>query len=721
VDISDLTVTDTLSNGNGALIGSQTAVPSGPVPDPLSPGDEVVWTVSYVLTVEDVDSGGLQNTATVSGVGPDPFNTPVSDTSDDGDDADGNPVDDPTVLSIAPDPGLRVTKTSPAQTTPPTAAGDVVSFTIEIENTGNVTLADVGLTDNLTRADGTVLTPDSIVPSAPVTMEAGDTREVTVTYTLLQEDVDAGGIENSATATGTSPLGLPVSDVSDDGDDTDGNTDNDPTVIAIPEDSAVTLTKTAGTPTRLGASLFEVVFTITTVNTGNVTQADLVLNDDLTIFVAPATLEGVDTPVVSGFTTGGANTAYNGVSDINTLAAGTSLAPGETGVVQLAVQYDITEGSPAGENTAVLTSDRIVDGVTASTGVDESEAEPSLTAAKRVISGGVLLRGGTVTYELTFENNNTTAESGLTFVDRLPGGMLYLPDSATFNGAATPAPEVTGRELRWEDQTLAPGERAVIRISARLLDGAGEYTNLAYILGPDGSVVSNVAEATVRVAPEAVFDCSDVIGKVFDDRDSDGHQDPPSSLDGITDQEIFNSKLGKLAPAEVERQGGEPGIAGVKLVTPRGDIITTDKHGRYSVPCAALPDRKGSNFVLKLDERSLPTGYNVTTENPRVMRLTPGKMAEMNFGATLANLVEIDLTATAFAGNAPSSALRQGLAGLASQLRQEPSAVRLRYLRRSGESVSDARARLRATEAALREVWRGPYELRVERSVQRLR
>ncbi|WP_299685935.1 hypothetical protein [uncultured Tateyamaria sp.] len=722
VDITGLSVTDTLSRADGSTLGTQNAVPVGAIADPLSPGDAARWRVSYDLTTEDVDAGGLSNAVVVRGVGPGPGSVPVTDTGDDGDDTDGNTSSDPTVLAIAPQPELVVTKTSASQTTAPTAPGETVSFDILIENLGNVTLRDLVFTDTLTRLDGTPLSLNGTAPSGIAALGAGDSTTLTVAYTLTQEDFDAGGVQNVFQATGTDPLGLPIADVSDDGDDGDGNTLNDPTQVPIPAISSVTLSKEASVPTRILGSVFEVVFTLTLENTGNVTQADLVLEDDLTVFVAPATLTAVGTPVATGFTTGGANGGFNGQSVLNTLAAGTSLAPGETGIVTIAVQYDTAAGSPAGTNTATLTSDRIATAVTASATVSSSEPTSDIVAGKRLISGGVVQRGSVVTFELTFENRNTTAESGLTFVDQLPPGLIYVPDSATFNGAATPAPTLMGRAVAWPGQTLTAGELVTIQLSARLTGGPGEYINNAYVIGPDGSRVSNTATAVLRVSPEAVFDCGDIIGKVFDDLNADGYQDPPQTIRREGNTAAVRRMLDTWTPEQIQLDGGEPGLPGVKLVTPRGDIITTDKFGRFNVPCALLPDQRiGSNFLLKLDDRSLPTGYRVTTENPRVMRVTAGKMVEMNFGARLGNLVEIDLTATAFAGDAPSAALVQGLLGLVTQIQDEPSAIVLRYYR-SDETVGTARARLRAAEAELRKAWkgRGTYRLDIERSVRRL-
>ena len=119
-----------------------------------------------------------------------------------------------------------------------------------------------------------------------------------------------------------------------------------------------------------------------------------------------------------------------------------------------------------------------------------------------------------------------------------------------------------------------------------------------------GAVVSNRGTAVISIVPSAVFDCSDLIGKVFEDRNRNGYQDE-----------------------------GEPGVPGVRLATVNGQLITTDAQGRYHITCAAVPDaRLGSNFVLKVDTRTLPLDWIVTTDNPRSIRLTRGKFGELNFG-----------------------------------------------------------------------------------------
>lgn len=91
-----------------------------------------------------------------------------------------------------------------------------------------------------------------------------------------------------------------------------------------------------------------------------------------------------------------------------------------------------------------------------------------------------------------------------------------------------------------------------------------------------------IAPAPVIILYESapVFVCSEVIGKVFEDPNFNGQQDD-----------------------------GEAGMPGVRIATVNGKIITTDEYGRYHVPCAMLPRDTGSNFLLKVDPRSLPSAF----------------------------------------------------------------------------------------------------------------
>ncbi|MCF7702313.1 beta strand repeat-containing protein [Loktanella sp. M215] len=721
VSLSDLALTDTFTRVDGTAITGAAVLPADPatMDDPLLPGVARVWTLEHELTQADIDAGGLANTAIVTAS--DPTGGPVTDVSDNGIDDDGNTVDDPTLLPIGSAPGIEVTKTV---ATPGTAVGDTVVYEIAVRNTGNVTLTDIVVTDTMTAMDGTPRGTRDVIflrGADAATLGVGESNIYAVNYVLTQADFDAGGLTNVAEATAVLTAGGVLSDTSDNGDDADGNTVDDPTVVVLETDASVAVTKEAGIPRRLAADRVAYPFTITVENTGNVTQTGVQVGDNLAAFAAPARVVSVSVPQVSGFTgPGGAAGDFNGSGRTGTLRGDVSLAPGQTGTVRLTVVLDPTQGFPAQDNVAAVTSDQIIDPATGA--VTVPALAPANVRVVKVADSQTALLGGAVGYTLTFENLNNVFESGLTFVDALPDGLSFTPGTARYDGADTPQPNVAGRRLEWRDITLAPRQKVTVTLQARVTGGDGDLTNTAYVLDPGQSVISNRAEATVSRRPEAVFDCGDVIGKVFDDRNLNGYQDGVAPVDrsAITDQTYVEDKF-RTPTAQLP--DGEPGLAGVRLATVSGTIITTDAYGRFSVPCAELPADIGSNFTLKLDTRTLPTGYSVTTENPRTVRLTPGTVTKLNFGAAIANVVDIDLTAAAFAGTTaePVPALPAGIDALLAQIRDKPSMIRLSYYTQ-GEGQALARSRLDAVEDLIRSRWRrdAPYRLQIDRTIQAL-
>ena len=69
-------------------------------------------------------------------------------------------------------------------------------------------------------------------------------------YIITQQAIDAGGVSNTVTVVASSPGKTnDIFDISDDGDDTDGNIQNDPTITRTtttpPPTSSITLTKAA--------------------------------------------------------------------------------------------------------------------------------------------------------------------------------------------------------------------------------------------------------------------------------------------------------------------------------------------------------------------------------------------------------------------------------------------------------------------------------------------
>jgi uncharacterized repeat protein (TIGR01451 family) len=87
-----------------------------------------------------------------------------------------------------------------------TAPGDVISYTFEVTNTGNVTLTDVAVTDP-------IVSPITCPSGNPIpSLAPGASETCTGSYAITQADIDAGVRDNTATVTATDPGGNPVSD-----------------------------------------------------------------------------------------------------------------------------------------------------------------------------------------------------------------------------------------------------------------------------------------------------------------------------------------------------------------------------------------------------------------------------------------------------------------------------------------------------------------------------
>jgi uncharacterized repeat protein (TIGR01451 family) len=341
----------------------------------------------------------------------------------------------------------------------------------------------------------------------------------------------------------------------------------------------------------------------------------------------------------------------------------------------------------------------------------------------KTTSSNVVRRGETVPYTITVRNENTFRAGPFNLVDTLPSGFIYVPGSSSIPGEVS-----TGGKITWPNVEIPANSQLTVTLSARVLSGAraGEHDNVANLVdSATGIPVVPPSTATVRILPEAVFDCGDVIGKVFQDHNGNGYQDS-GRTSGVSDQSYAGGKGGKPVVAPAPR--AETGIPNVRLATVDGSVITTDANGLFSVPCAMLPADRGSNFILKVDERSLPAGYRVTSENPRVMRLTPGMMTEMNFGASISKVVRVDIGPAAFvqtdSGMALSSRFQAGIAQLLPRIAGDAPNVRLAFHVGAGATSDDVRAArvmMRATERFIKSQWRdvGRTRLFVEQTIVR--
>ncbi|SDY36167.1 conserved repeat domain-containing protein, partial [Lysobacter sp. yr284] len=80
----------------------------------------------------------------------------------------------------------------------------------------------------------------------------------------------------------------------------------------------------------------------------------------------------------------------------------------------------------------------------------------------------------------------------------------------------------------------------------------------------------------------------------------------------------------------------ERGIPGVRIASVEGLIMETDAYGRFHLEGIDGGNAsRGRNFILKVDQATLPPGSVFTTENPRVRRITQGIPTRFDFGVKL--------------------------------------------------------------------------------------
>lgn len=313
-----------------------------------------------------------------------------------------------------------------------------------------------------------------------------------------------------------------------------------------------------------------------------------------------------------------------------------------------------------------------------------------------------VVRGQLVPYVITVSNPQNFPLTSVEIRDYFPPGFKYVENSASIDGvqrepetdASTFSdPDFQTGILTWRNVVLQPRSTTTLKLLLLVGSGVGEaeYVNEAQVFITNlPFAISGRASATVRVVPDPTFDCSDIIGKVYDDKNRNGYPD-----------------------------AGEPGIAGARVATAQGLLSTTDEYGRFHIACAVVPNPdRGSNFILKVDERTLPSGYRITTENPRVQRLTRGKVAKFNFGATIHRIVRLDLADQAFVsgGTQIEEHWAHVLEELYEQLQEAPSILRITYL---GDTESEklAKRRVRAIKALIEKRWEDMsccYNLNVE-------
>ena len=349
----------------------------------LAPGAEETFTASYTVTEKDILAGSVVNEATAKGTSPDPENPDVP--------VDPGKKEDPTDPAKTSLQVVKTTISEPANGET-YALGETIEYRITVTNTGNLTVKDVKVLDELTGNIG----DQALVVEEP--LAPGKKAEFNVSYTVTEKDILAGSVVNEATATGTS------------------TNPDDPEVPVIPgktEDPTdpanghLVITKSTisepanGKAYALGETI---TYKIIVKNDGNLTIKGIEVTDELTGNIGDKAWKIEE------------------------------LAPGK--LEEFTASYTVTEkdilaGSVVNEATAKGTSpDPENPDVPVDPGKKEDPTDPAnghLSITKTTTStpanGSAYALGETITYQITVKNDGNLTIKDIEVTDELTGNI----------------------------------------------------------------------------------------------------------------------------------------------------------------------------------------------------------------------------------------------------------------------------------------------------------
>jgi uncharacterized repeat protein (TIGR01451 family) len=335
VTIHGIKVTDTFTAPSaGDKLGTPITCPTYT----LAPGKHTTCTATYRATAADVRHGTINNEAGVGGTAP-----------------GGGTVTSPPSTSTIGTSGLKLVKSVSPTTV--TRAGQTVTYSFLVTNTGNERLHDLTVTDTFTAPSSADKLTAITCPTT--SLAAGKSTTCTATYKVTQADVDHGVIHNSATVTGKDP------------DGTSATSPPSKATVTAPARPALTVVKTAD-PTVITTVGQVVTYSFLATDTGNVTIHDLKVEDTLAAPAGPAITKitcpvttlapGRSTTCTATYTVTQADITNGGVKNTATVtgvapAGGSVTSPPSTVTVSVSgtapvVTTPPATGTPPGSGTA---------------------------------------------------------------------------------------------------------------------------------------------------------------------------------------------------------------------------------------------------------------------------------------------------------------------------------------------------------------------------------
>ncbi len=349
-------------------------------------------------------------------------------------------VDEASATTCVIAPSIEIEKTGPAELT----QGTNGTYTITVRNTGESTLTDVRVTDQIPQGMGYVSSSlvgtqaDNQVSWGLGSLSSGQQR--TISLTLKGET--AGTWTNSASVTCD-----------------EGVTDTDSATTRVIAPS-VEIEKTGPAELTQGTNA---TYTITVRNTGESTLTDVRVTDQI-----PQGMSYVGSSLV-------------GTQADNQVSWGLgSLSSGQQRTISLTLRGE-TVGTWT--NSASVTCD---EGVTDTDSATTRVIAPSVEIEKTGPTARYLLQ--TADYVIRVRNTGDVVLNDVTVTDEIPTGMSFV--SSTGGGT------VFGRSITWDLGSMNPGETKQFGLTLRC-DQRDTWTNVATVTTKEGATDTSEQETLV--------------------------------------------------------------------------------------------------------------------------------------------------------------------------------------------------------------------------------
>ncbi len=225
--------------------------------------------------------------------------------------------------------------------------------------------------------------------------------------------------------------------------------------------------------------------------------------------------------------------------------------------------------------------------------------------------------GDIVAYRINIRNVTAAGVDSIVAIDTLPIGFEFVPEATSAQADGRPIDikaDFSGQTISFRtNETLAGGQSLDILYAVRLTPDAlrGDGTNRAEVTAERTDSGFRVQDGPsvhrINLEPGILSDCGTLIGRVFEDKDFDGEQQP-----------------------------GEAGIPNAVIFLDDGNRVMTDADGLFSVQKMLPGQRTGTLDLASLPGYTLAPNlyFNERNSHARLVNLAPGGLVRMNFGVT---------------------------------------------------------------------------------------